>query len=258
MSRLFLTFNLFIFSTIYASVALAESATHRFGLGASYGLNFDGDMYDNSQSLQLLYQYDRIQFNAGAKRYQLANESETIPDLSLLYSVHDGDLIDLKVGIGLEDTYPTVEYVAEYAINNYFGATITLNQTLNEDFGQNQRETVFGLAYYFYDNRNNNESEGAELRPSLLVTNKKLDTDKNIRCSTSSEEGNCTPEIKSESNPKQQTVDVVKPAPSLPYVVQQGDWLYKLRRKFGFDLDEIIEKNKIENPDLIHPGQVLE
>ena len=105
MSRLFLTFSFYIYAIICGPAAFAESATHRFGVGANYGFNFDGDMYEESQSMQLLYQYNRIQFNVGAKHYQLANESQTISDLSLLYSVHDGDLLDLKVGIGLEDKY---------------------------------------------------------------------------------------------------------------------------------------------------------
>ncbi|MEZ8088420.1 LysM domain-containing protein [Vibrio sp. 1S139] len=54
------------------------------------------------------------------------------------------------------------------------------------------------------------------------------------------------------------SISEVAVKPTLPYVVQEGDWLYELRRKFGFDLEEIIESNDIENPDLIIPGQVLE
>lgn len=42
-----------------------------------------------------------------------------------------------------------------------------------------------------------------------------------------------------------------------PYIVQKGDWLSKLRRKYSFDLDVIIEKNNIDNVDLIYPGQIL-
>jgi hypothetical protein len=249
-SRLVLTFNLVILSTIYGSVALAESVTQRFGFGANYGFNFDGNMYDDSQSLQLLYQYDRLQFNAGTKHYQLDNKSETIPDLSLLYSVHDGDLLDLKVGIGLEDKYPTVEYIAEYAINNYFGVTIALNQTLNEDFGQNQREAVVGLSYYFYDSNRAHKSEVIEPRPNVVEPT-------NVKHSPESE-SESESESEPEPEPEQLAVQDVTTKPNLPYVVQEGDWLYELRRKFGFDLDEIIEGNNIENPDLIHPGQVLE
>lgn len=243
MSRLFLTFNLFMLFIIFGSVAIAESATHRFGIGANYGFNFDGDMYDDSQSLQLLYQYDRIQFNVGAKHYQLTDKSETIPDVSLLYSVHDGDLLDLKFGIGLEDTYPTVEYVAEYAISNNFGATIALNQTLNEDFGQNQREAVVGLSYYFYGNQSYDTSNDVEPRPNIVDAEPEKVPEVNIE----KEVIKPVVKLKPEEDSK----------PTLPYIVQEGDWLYELRRKFGFDLDEIIEKNDIENPDLIYPGQVL-
>lgn len=246
MSHLFFTFSFVVLIIGCGSVVAAESDSHRVGVGANYGYNFDGDMYDNSQSLHLFYQYNRVQLNLGAKHYQLDNKSEYVPDLSLLYSVHDGDSLDLKIGIGLEDKYPTVEYVAEYAINNDLGATIALNQTLNDDFGQNQREAVVGLSYYFNDSKRKIESDQVEPRPSSLEITKAPD------CTSNPTDMDCDTDTISNS------ISEVAVKPTLPYVVQEGDWLYELRRKFGFDLEEIIENNDIENPDLIHPGQVLE
>ncbi|MGR2890302.1 LysM peptidoglycan-binding domain-containing protein [Vibrio vulnificus] len=254
MSHLFFTFT-FTFSFVVliigcGSVVAAESDSHRLGVAANYGYNFDGDMYDDSQSLHLFYQYNRVQLNLGAKHYQLDSKSETIPDLSLLYSIHDGDLLDLKLGVGLEDKYPTVEYIVEYSINNHFGATIALNQTLNEDFGQNQREAVVGLSYYFYDSNRAHKPAVTEHRANFIQpTDVKLSPEIEAQSALQVEEKSETKLIN--------TTDVAK-KPNLPYVVQEGDWLHKLRRKFGFDLDEIIEKNNIENPDLIFPGQVLE
>ena len=123
-----------------------------------------------------------------------------------------------------------------------------MNQTLNEDFGQNQREAVAGLSYYFYDSSKEHKSEGIEPRPySIESTNGKLEPEIEEQ-----------PVVQVEEKLELINTKDVATKPNLPYVVQEGDWLYELRRKFGFDLDEIIEKNNIDNPDLILPGQVLE
>ena len=41
------------------------------------------------------------------------------------------------------------------------------------------------------------------------------------------------------------------------YVVQPGDTLWDLAKKFNTTVDDIIELNDIENPDLIYPGEKL-
>lgn len=41
------------------------------------------------------------------------------------------------------------------------------------------------------------------------------------------------------------------------YVVQSGDTLWDLAKKFNTTVDDIVELNDIENPDLIYPGQKL-
>ena len=41
------------------------------------------------------------------------------------------------------------------------------------------------------------------------------------------------------------------------YVVQPGDTLWCLAKKFNTTVDDIVELNDIENPDLIYPGQKL-
>ncbi|MEZ9143625.1 LysM peptidoglycan-binding domain-containing protein [Vibrio sp. 10N.286.52.C3] len=237
----------FMFLVLTSGAAVAEKPTaHILGVGANYGYNFDGDMFENSQSIYFLYQYNRLQLNLGIKHYKLLDDSEYIPDLGLLYSIHDGEEIDLKVGVGFEDKYPTIEYLAEYALNEYLGASIALNQTLNDDFGQNQREAVVGLSYYFNDSKRKIESDQVEPRPSSLEITKAPD------CTSDPTDTDCDFDTMSNS------ISEVAVKPTLPYVVQEGDWLYELRRKFGFDLEEIIESNDIENPDLIIPGQVLE
>ena len=41
------------------------------------------------------------------------------------------------------------------------------------------------------------------------------------------------------------------------YVVKDGDTLYGIARKFGITLNEILEYNDIQNPNLIYPGQTI-
>ena len=41
------------------------------------------------------------------------------------------------------------------------------------------------------------------------------------------------------------------------YTIQAGDTLSGIARKLGVTVDAIVQANKIANPSLIHPGQVL-
>ncbi|MDP4119729.1 MAG: LysM peptidoglycan-binding domain-containing protein [Bacillota bacterium] len=41
------------------------------------------------------------------------------------------------------------------------------------------------------------------------------------------------------------------------YIIKPGDSLYSIGQKYGLDLDDILEYNYIDNPDLIYPGQML-
>ena len=39
--------------------------------------------------------------------------------------------------------------------------------------------------------------------------------------------------------------------------MQAGDYLATIADKYGVTVDEIVEANNLENPDLIHPGEEL-
>lgn len=234
-----------------------DTVFHRAGIGAKYGYNFDGEMYKDSQSIDLLYQYNQVQFNLGVKHYEILNESEYIIDLGLLYSIYDGNVFDLKVGVGMEDKYPTIEYVAEYALNNHLGINIGLNQVLNDDLGENQREAVLGLSYYFYDSNSEIVLTDSVTRPYSLAAG--IDES----CKMDVPDNECELNISAKKqgikiSPEPEPEPELKPKLNLPYVVKEGDWLYQLRRDYDFDLEEIVENNNIEDPDLILPGQVLE
>jgi len=57
-----------------------------------------------------------------------------------------------------------------------------------------------------------------------------------------------------------QTICVVQinnPPPQRTYVVQRGDWLSLIARRFGVSLFAMLQANPIMNPNLIFPGQVL-
>ena len=41
------------------------------------------------------------------------------------------------------------------------------------------------------------------------------------------------------------------------YVVVKGDTLYKISRRYGVTVDDLVRWNGIKNRNLIHPGQVL-
>lgn len=46
------------------------------------------------------------------------------------------------------------------------------------------------------------------------------------------------------------------PAPEV-YVVQKGDSVYKIAKRYGTTMRSIILANNLRNPDLIYPGQIL-
>ena len=41
------------------------------------------------------------------------------------------------------------------------------------------------------------------------------------------------------------------------YVVKKGDTLWKIAKKYGSTIDDIVRTNGIENPDKIYPGEKL-
>lgn len=41
------------------------------------------------------------------------------------------------------------------------------------------------------------------------------------------------------------------------YTVQSGDSLWKIAKKFNMSIDTLVDLNKLQNPDLIFPGQIL-
>lgn len=47
------------------------------------------------------------------------------------------------------------------------------------------------------------------------------------------------------------------PSPGITYVVEPGDTLYRIALRFGTTVDAIVKANRIENPDLIYPGEVI-
>jgi LysM repeat protein len=60
-----------------------------------------------------------------------------------------------------------------------------------------------------------------------------------------------TVEVKSAPKPKPKTEQAVT------YVVQAGDTLTKIANKFGVTVNAIVQANKVTDPNVIHPGQVL-
>lgn len=50
--------------------------------------------------------------------------------------------------------------------------------------------------------------------------------------------------------------EIEKPQPQV-YVVQKGDTVYKIAKKFGLDWRELAGYNHLGNPDLIYPGERL-
>lgn len=52
-------------------------------------------------------------------------------------------------------------------------------------------------------------------------------------------------------------ISAYTPPQQSTYVVQRGDWLSRIARRFGVTLYSLIQANSIYNPNLIYPGQVL-
>ncbi|EGQ8092879.1 LysM peptidoglycan-binding domain-containing protein [Vibrio vulnificus] len=248
----------FVFFAICFDATAKESDSYKLGVGMNYGYNFDGGMYNNAQSINLIYAIERMRLNVGAKHYSNIenNNSEYLSDLSLFYSLYLNEGFDFRVGVGLEGGSTSVEYVAEYDLTEQLGFNVSLNQILNDDFFQNQREAVIGMNYYFYTNKYETEKMEIQPRPS---TNK--ESDKDELCQGKTSEYDCTVLVKTEVTEKEDTNiesnTKIKPKLVLPYTVKDGEWLYMLQKKYDFDLEKIIKDNNISNPDLIFPGQIL-
>jgi|JI10StandDraft_1071094.scaffolds.fasta_scaffold395381_4 nucleoid-associated protein YgaU len=57
--------------------------------------------------------------------------------------------------------------------------------------------------------------------------------------------------------PKQNDQQRLLVSQTRAYVVQKGDSLWAIGRKFGIDWRVIVRNNRIKNPSLIHPGDML-
>lgn len=57
--------------------------------------------------------------------------------------------------------------------------------------------------------------------------------------------------------PVEETEPPVQPPGLKTYIVQPGDTLYTIARQTGVTVEEIIKLNKLDNPDVIYPGQQL-
>jgi len=53
------------------------------------------------------------------------------------------------------------------------------------------------------------------------------------------------------------TTSAPLPPGDLTYTVKSGDTLANIAERFGVDIQELIDANDFDNPDLIFPGQVL-
>jgi LysM repeat protein len=60
------------------------------------------------------------------------------------------------------------------------------------------------------------------------------------------------------STPGGPTVTPGGPTPTgRTYVVQEGEWVYSIARKFGVDPQAIIDANNLQPPYVLHPGDTL-
>lgn len=53
------------------------------------------------------------------------------------------------------------------------------------------------------------------------------------------------------------TIPVEKPIPPKYYAVRPGDTLYSIAKRYGLTVNGILCMNRLANPNLIYPGQML-
>ena len=78
----------------------------------------------------------------------------------------------------------------------------------------------------------------------------KIDLEFNLSISNT-EDLNIIDEINNVENRNREKYSIVI------YYTRKGDTLWKIAKRFGSTMDDIIRVNKIENPDVILPGQQL-
>lgn len=212
-----------------------------FGIGANYHYNIQGDYYDDAVGLYGIAGYGNFQAHMGAKRFV---ESQTgaekyISDLSLFYKLYEDEDWRLNIGLGLEKTSPTIDYLAQYKLASNVNINAGLSQVLSEDYVDNYTEVLFGLSYAFgdYSTESALNDEVIEVRPS--------DTEDDLNNFGVSKDS------------QQEKPDQNGPKLANPYVVVEGDWLIKINKRYKANLQEVIENNKISNPNLIYPKQEI-
>lgn len=219
-----------------------ESHDLTLGVGSNYHHNIQGDYYDDAVSLYGIAEYDRIQGHFGIKRFSVnsTDEEKYISDLALYYEIFEDDYWKLNIGLGLEKTSPTIRYLAQYKVTKNISLNGGFNQVLSEDYVENYNEIVLGLSFNF---GKPTELEDERIYQVNADVEKESKPHKDIARDGSKQ-------VISHQSPSKDSL------PN-PYVVSEGDWLIKINQAYKANLEEVIDKNKITNPDLIYPKQKI-
>ncbi|WP_050918544.1 LysM peptidoglycan-binding domain-containing protein [Vibrio campbellii] len=204
-----------------------------FGVGSRLHYNVTGDFYDDSMSLYGIVDYSDFEVSIGTKK----DDGKHVFDGSISYNVYSKGPWNVKLGGGVENSSPTIDYIMSYEVTDAFFADFGFSQILSESYDSNLTEVFFGFSVKFpepiveqHEEVNDSYSRDAnEVNHSLrpVVTN-------DVQVDVSGGE------------------DI-----PMPYIVKTGEWLLKLQRQYHFEMSEVIKINAISNPDLIYPGQRL-
>ncbi|MGR5445580.1 LysM peptidoglycan-binding domain-containing protein [Vibrio jasicida] len=232
---------LFAVLAVPFSSQAAEEEDLTFGVGANYNYNIQSDYYDDAAGLYGIAGYGKFQAHVGVKRFvdNQKGAEKYISDLSLFYKLYEDEDWRLNLGLGLEKTSPTIDYLVQYKLAPSVNLNAGLSQVLSEDYIDNYTEVLLGLSYSFGANSTESTLDGEviEVRPS--------DAEDDLNDSGFSKDSQ-------QEKPDQNGTKLAN-----PYVVVEGDWLIKINKKYKANLKEVVAENNISDPDLIYPKQEI-
>lgn len=170
------------------------------------------------------------------------------------FAVSGGFLADLDIGNEARDkeVNPYVKFNVDYNINTNWAVVIGFNQSFSSDY-LDQYAVSLGVKYRFHKKKLSVEPQS--VRDNIFTEDK---VDKVIQLVP--EESKIVKSIIEEfSEPAPVTNE--EAVSTLYYVLEEGDYIYRICRKFNMSLDDFLRINKDyfagRDLDYVYPGEVV-
>ncbi|EJF7265710.1 LysM peptidoglycan-binding domain-containing protein [Vibrio parahaemolyticus] len=243
---------------------------------ASLNNNLQRRGYDHGYTLRALWHVDVFNIGVGFKYLDgLSNDYNGVDNFQTdfigLIDVYNDNKFSINLGAGFEGSSPKIEYSIGYNINKDITIKSGLRQVLSREFDDNYTDFtisfIYNLPTELGNTAVNNDHDDSYTIENLVLEHKDIsyrfndnDVDNESKVivnnisMVSKGDLKCESEIYKCNSDTNLSLDLENPK---IYTVVEGDWIYKIARKFGVSTQFIIDINNFVDINLIYPGQKI-